>query len=94
MLKADLTSRPPVPMGVYQESFLDFFSEIKRKNDDYSIPRDLVLNADQTPSKYVSTGFMTMAKRREKSVTMKGLSDKKSITLKFTVSLAGEFPSM
>ena len=39
VLRAGTTSLPPVPMVVYQESRFDFLSEIKRKIDDYSIPR-------------------------------------------------------
>jgi len=34
----------------------------------YSIPAELVLNADQTPSSYVSVGKQTMAIHGSKSV--------------------------
>ena len=64
--RAGTTSRPPVPMGVYQECRLDFLSGINKKMKEHSIPPDLVLNANQTPSTYVFTSAMTMAKREEK----------------------------
>ena len=60
----------------------------------YSIPPELVLNSDQTPSSYVSVGKYTMAAHGSKSVAIAGLSDKRNITLTFVVSLAGEFLPM
>ena len=60
----------------------------------YSIPVELVLNADQTPSSYVTVGRQTMAARGSKSVPVAGHSDKRNITLTFVVSLAGEFLPM
>ena len=56
-----------------------------------SIPFELILNADQTPSSYVSVGKMTMAKRGEKSVPIKGLTDKRNIILTFAVTFTGDF---
>lgn len=50
-----------------------------------------MLNSDQTPSSYISVGRATMAKQGSKSVAIKGLSDKRYITLTFVISLAGEF---
>ena len=55
---------------------------------------ELILNADQTPSSYVSVGKMTMAKRGEKSVPIKGLTDKRNITLTFAVTFTGDFLPM
>lgn len=53
-----------------------------------------MLNADQTPSSYVSVGKQTMAARGSKSIPIAGLSDKRNITLTFVVSLASEFLPM
>ena len=52
------------------------------------------LNADKTPNSYVSVGKMTMAKRGEKSVPIKGLTDKRNITLTFAVTFTGDFLPM
>lgn len=57
----------------------------------HSIPAQLVLNSDQTPSSYVSVGKLTMATKGAKSVPIKGLTDKKNITLTFTITFSGEF---
>ena len=63
-------------------------------HDKIKIPPDLVLNADQTPSSYISVGKSTMAIRGERSVPTMGLTDKRNISLKFVVSLFGEFLPM
>ena len=85
------TGRPPVPKGLYDECRVSYLCDIEAKRKKYNIPPQLILNADQTPSSYVSVGKSTMAKRGEKSVSIKGLSDKRSITLTFVITLAGEF---
>lgn len=84
------TGRPPVPQGLYNECRREYLCDIHDKVRKYSIPPDLVLNADQTPCSYVSVGKSTMAKRGQKSVSIKGLTDKRNITLTF-VFLSGEF---
>ena len=62
------TSRPPVPRGLYEESRRDFLGDIMHYIKHHSIPPDLILNADQTPSSYVSVGKQTMASCGAKSV--------------------------
>ena len=49
------------------------------------------MNADHTPSSYVSVGKITMATHNSSTVPMKGLTDKRNITLTFTISLHGDF---
>ena len=92
--RAGTTTRPPVPLGIYEECKLTFLSDIKRCIATHSITRQLLLNADQTPSSYVSVGKMTMAARNSSSVPIKGLTDKRNITLPFVVSLNGDFLPM
>ena len=67
---------------------------MSEKIKEHNIPPELVLNADQTPSSYVSVGKSTMAARGGKSIPIKGLTDKRNITLTFVVSLSGEFLPM
>ena len=57
----------------------------------FNIPAELILNSDQTPSSYVSVGKKTIAARGSMSVLIKGLTDKRNITLNFVISLSGEF---
>ena len=49
----------------------------------HSIPLHLVLNADQTPSSYISVEKTTMAAHNSSSMPIKGLTDKRNITLTF-----------
>ena len=85
------TVRPPVPKGLFDECRFSYLRDIENKRTKFSIPPQLILNADQTPSSYVSVGRSTMAERGAKSVAIKGLSDKRNITLTFVVTLAGDF---
>ena len=85
------TTRPPIPPGLYKECRMEYLRGIKDKIKKYNIPPQLVLNADQTPSNYISVGKTTMAKSGSKSIPIKGLTDKRSITLTFVVTLAGDF---
>ena len=92
--KTGTTARPPVPKGIYEECRTEYLRDVDNKLKLYSIPAELVLNADQTPSSYVSVGRRTMATRGSKLVPIAGLSNKRNITLTFVVSLAGEFLPM
>lgn len=85
------TSRPPVPHGLYTECRRYFLREVDQNRKEFSVPTELVLNSDQTPCSYVSVGKSTMASRGSKSVPIKGLSDKRNITLTFVITLSGEF---
>ena len=85
------TSRPPVPQGLYDECRNQYLRDIGEIIKKYSVPPELVLNSDQTPSSYVSVGKSTMASQGAKSVAIKGVTDKRNITLNFMVSLSGEF---
>ena len=80
--RAGTTSRPPVPFGL-------FFKSILETTEQYAIPPQLIFNADQTPCSYVSVGKMAMAKKGDKSIPIKGLTDKRNITLTFVVSFTG-----
>ena len=92
--RAGTTTRPPVPRGMYEECKRSFLTDIDKCINKHNIPPELVLDADQTPSSYVSVGRMTMAEKNSKSVPIKGLTDKRNITLTFAISLAGEFLPM
>ena len=66
-------------------------SDIDNCIKQHKIPLELIFNADQTPSSYISVGLMTMAGANSQSVPIKGLTDKRSITLTFVISLSCEF---
>ena len=81
-------------LSEYMMSAADNISEIAQKMKKYSIPADLVLNADQTPISYMSVGKQTMVTHGARFVPIKGLTDKRNLTLTFAVSLTGEFFAM
>ncbi len=72
------TGRPPVPKGVYDECRFEFLNDVDHKMKLNSIPPELVFNADQTPSSYVSVRRLTMATHGSKTVPIVGLSDKRN----------------
>ena len=58
----------------------------------FQIPSSLVLNLDQTNSKYVSVGKTTIAEKVSNSILISSLSDKSNAT--FTITLNGKFLEM
>lgn len=79
---------------VCRKSCYVFAGHIREDEEVFNPARTWVLNTNQIPSNYVPVGTMTMSKRGEKSVPVKGLSDKRNITLTFQVTLSGEFLPM
>ena len=79
---------------MYEECRCEYLRDVNQKMKQNSIPPELLLNADQTPSSYVAVGRQTMAAHGSKSVPIVGLSDKRNITLTFVVTLAGDFLTM
>ena len=57
------TGKVEIPEGARKEAELTFLHEIVNKVEEFQIPPSLILNLDQTNSKYVSTGKTTMAKK-------------------------------
>ena len=57
----------------------------------HDIPKDLVLNLDQTPLSYVSAGKYTFNPKGAKTVPIKGVDDKRQITATFSISMTGSF---
>ena len=57
----------------------------------HDLPKELILNLDQTPLSYISPGKYTFNPKDLKTVPIKGIDDKRQITVTFTVSVAGMF---
>ena len=85
------TFKVALPHGICKENELLFHYQIVEKVERYDIPDSLILNFDQTPSKYVPVAFKTLAKRNSKQVYIKGTDDKRSITATFTITMDGRF---
>ena len=71
-----------------------FLIKIVQKVEKRNIPHSLILNTDQTPSKYVPTARYTLAENYSKSVTMAGGADKRAITATFVETLNCKFLPM
>ena len=70
------TTRPPIRSGLHKEFRMEYLRGIKDKIEKFNIPPELVLNAGLTPSSYISVAMA-------KSGPIKGLTDKRNITLTF-----------
>ena len=57
---------------------------------EHNIPYELVIDVDQTPSKYVATDKITMAEKNSRHVSKQGAGDKRQITATFAETLAGD----
>ena len=83
-----------IPAGSKKEAELTFLHEIVNNVEKFQIPSSLVLNLDQTNSKYISIGKTKMVEKDSNSVPISGLSDKRSLTATFTITLNGKFLTM
>ena len=57
------TGKLAIPQGARKEAELIYLHEIVSVVEKHSIPSSLVVNLDQTPSKYVQASRHTMAKK-------------------------------
>ena len=73
------------------EEKLTFQRNISTIIEDHDIPKDLILNLDQTPLSYVSPGKYTFNPKGAKTVPIKGVHDKRQITATFSISMTGSF---
>ena len=76
-----------IPEALRKEFEKAYLHSIIRKIEENYIPQSLVLNLDQTPSKYIPVSNKTMAAKGAKHVPIKGSSDRRMITTTFTITL-------
>ena len=88
--RASTTSRPTITRSVWEEAKEKYLHNIASEVSEHNIPNELILNADQTPSKYVSTSKVTMAETGKKNVPISGGADKRMVTLTAVQSLQGK----
>ena len=79
--RAATTSRPVITCFLWNKIKSQFLNEISQKVLLHSIPDELIINADQTPSKFVSTDNITMAAKGQKHISRAGSNDKKKYYL-------------
>ena len=73
------------------EEKLTFQKKISGVTFEHDIPKELIINLDQTPLSYVSPGKYTFDVKGVKTVPIKGIDDKRQITATFAISMSGEF---
>lgn len=88
------TGKITIPSGAQKEAELKFMHQLVNQVEKYNIPPSLIINFDQTPSKYVPVSPTTMAKNGSSTVPISGVHDKRSITATFTITLSGKFLPM
>ena len=71
--RAVTTSRPVITRSLWVEIKLQFLYEITDKVLKHNIPDELIINVDQTPSKFVATDNVTMAAKGENIFLVLGL---------------------
>ena len=85
------TSKLEIPEGALKEIKMLFHHDIVTKVAKFNIPDSLIISLHQTPTKYVHVGRTTLAKKNSKTVTIKGSTDKRTITTTFAISIRGDF---
>ena len=87
--RAVTTSRTLITRLLWVEVRSQFLYEITDKVLKHNIPHELIINVDQTPSKFVATDNVTMAAKGEKHISRAGATDKRAITVTLSESLDG-----
>ena len=85
------TGKVEIPEGARKEAELMYLHNIVTIAEENKTPKNLIMNLDQTPLKYVPVSHHTMAKKGVKSVSIAGSSDKRCITATFVITLEGDF---
>ena len=89
--RAGMTGKVENPARAKKEAELTFLREIVNNLEKSQNLSSLVLSLGQTNSKYVSMGKTTMAEKGSNSVPISSLSDKRSMTTTFTITLTRKF---
>ena len=84
------TLRPIVTSSLWEEVRTQLHNDIASAVLKYNIPDELILNIDQTPSKFVPTENVAMAETRSKHVSRKDGNDKRCITVTLSETITGK----
>ena len=85
------TGKVPISEEVRKEVEMTYFHSIVTTIENKKIPKSLVINLDQTPSKYVPGCNKTLAPKGVKNVSIAGSTDKRTITATFSITMDGQF---
>ena len=82
------TSRPKITRTIWEDTHFIFLKEIAHAVSWHDIPDELIINVDQTLSKFVPTD-VTMVVRGTKHIPRTGGNDKRGITVTLSETLNG-----
>ena len=85
------TGKVKISVRAQKDAELKFLYQIVNNVENHQIPPSLTINFDQTPLKYVQVSSTTMDQKREGNVPIAGISDKKSITTTFSITIDNTF---
>ena len=75
--RVSTTSRPIITRALWEEISTQYLHDIAFLTVSHKIPDELILNLDQTPSKFVAASKVTMAEQGSKHVSIAGGADKR-----------------
>ena len=85
------TGKVCISPELHQEIQEAYLYSLVKKIEENDIPASLILNLDQTPSKFVPGCNKTLAKKGSKTVSIAGSTDKRMITATFVITLSKIF---
>ena len=88
--RAATASRPIIARSLWEDINTQYLHDIASAVRTYNVPDELILNANQTPSKYVPTTNVTMAEQGTAHIPARGREDKRAITVTVIQSLSGK----
>ena len=92
--KINTTSKVPVAPGLFKEEKFTFQRKIQELVTWHEIPKELIINYDQTPLSYITVCNTTLVFSGTQSVPVKGKEKAKQITGTFSIIAAGMFLHM
>ena len=88
------TGKVPISEEVRKEVEMTYFHSIVTTIENKKIPKSLVINLDQTQSKYAPGCNIRLAPKVVKNVSIAGSTDKRTITATFSITMDGQFLPM
>ena len=85
------TAKPFIAPGLIKEIGFSFYKEIHEPVKWFNIPKELVINTDQTPLPFVIVSSYTKDKKGNQRVPIARTTNYRQITGTFGVSLSGDF---
>ena len=83
-----------IPEGALKKAKLKFHHQDVNYVEKYQIATSLIINFNQTPSKYIQNSSNKMEKKGTKNAPISGIDDKRSIPAAFSITMENKFLPM